>query len=191
MHRSTTGRLAPMALLCAATILGACGGAQSTTTDGPLRARTTDGNAEVEVDQYAEACEAGALYFRYDSADLDARSTFELTRIANCVNKGRGLPVHLVGSADPRGTEEYNLALGERRAQTVRTYLMDLGVDHRRVTFATVGEEFSQGTNEATWALDRHVEPVIRETSRGLRTPTAGYSHALDRPRIEARGARR
>jgi len=191
MHRTTKGLMALLSLLSLATITSACGGAQSTDHPNPFRVRATEGNATVEVEQYAEACEAGALYFGHDSATLDARSTFELTRVATCVQKGRGLPVHLVGSADPRGTEEYNLALGERRAQTVRSYLIDLGVDHRLVSFATVGEEFAQGSNEATWALDRHVEPVIHETSRGLRTPTAGYSHALDRPRIEARGARR
>jgi peptidoglycan-associated lipoprotein len=151
--------------------------------------RAVAGDTLVEVTEVADPCHVGTLYFAHNSADLDSRSASELERIAACVSRERGMPVHLVGSADPRGTEEYNLALGERRAQSVRNYLVDLGVDSRLLTFATVGEEFARGTSEATWALDRHVEPMVHETSRGLRRPDEGYSHALDRPRIQPRAA--
>ncbi len=167
------------------TFLAACGGAKTTERQDPLRVRAQNGDTEVEVLSLGDPCQVGTLFFGYNSADLDARSTFELERIAECVSRERGMPVHLVGSADPRGTEEYNLALGERRAQTVRDYLVAVGVDPHLLTFSTVGEEFARGTNEATWALDRHVEPVVSESSRGLRRPNEGYSHMLERPRIE------
>jgi peptidoglycan-associated lipoprotein len=170
------------------TFLAACGGAKNTERENPFRVRATNGNTDVEVVSMGDPCHVGTLYFAHNSAELDQRSTTELVRIATCISQERGMPVHLVGSADPRGTEEYNLALGERRAQTVRNYLIGLGVDDRLLTFSTVGEEFARGTNEATWALDRHVEPNVTEASRGLRRPNEGYSHVLDRPRIE--GAR-
>jgi len=184
MNRTTIG------LIALGLIFSACGGAQNTERESPFRVRASNPHTEVEVTRLEDPCHVGTLYFGHNSADLDARSVFELERIAECVSQDRGLPVHLVGSADPRGTEEYNLALGERRAQTVRRYLVNLGVDSRLLTFSTVGEEFSRGTNEATWALDRHVEPSVHETSRGLRRPDEGYSHALDRPRIDSRSAR-
>ncbi len=173
------------------TFLAACGGAKTAERESPFRVRASNGDTDVEVVSMDDPCHVGTLYFGYNSADLDARSTAELERIAICVQEERGMPVHLVGSADPRGTEEYNLALGERRAQTVRDYLVSLGVDADLLTFSTVGEEFARGTNEATWALDRHVEPNVTESSRGLRRPNEGYSHMLERPRIEgARSAR-
>jgi peptidoglycan-associated lipoprotein len=182
----TTSRL--LGLLALSSSLAACGGAKTNDHDSPFRVRASTGDTHVEVVE-VDPCHVGTLFFAHNSADLDMQSTSELERIATCVSRERGMPVHLVGSADPRGTEEYNLALGERRAQTVRDYLVNLGVDDRLLTFATVGEEFARGTSEATWALDRHVEPMVHETSRGLRRPDEGYSHALDRPRIDARGA--
>ena len=93
--------------------------------------------------------------------------------MANCIIRGRGLPIHLVGAADPRGTEEYNLALGERRSLSVRQYLEALGADPSMLSFSSVGEEMARGDNEATWQLDRHVEPRIREIAGGLASPTA------------------
>ena len=63
----------------------------------------------------------------------------------------------LTGACDPRGTEEYNIALGERRASAVRDYMRALGLNSSRVSITSVGEEMATGTDEASWALDRNV----------------------------------
>ncbi|HEY8432102.1 MAG TPA: OmpA family protein, partial [Sandaracinaceae bacterium] len=59
---------------------------------------------------------------------------------------------------DPRGTEEYNLALGERRARAVQSYLQNLGIDASRIHASSMGEEMASGTDEASWARDRRVD---------------------------------
>jgi peptidoglycan-associated lipoprotein len=68
--------------------------------------------------------------------------------------------VHLVGHTDPRGTEEYNLALSDQRAQAVRRYLENLGVPSGRLVVVPKGELEAQGTDEQTWAEDRRVELI-------------------------------
>ncbi len=65
----------------------------------------------------------------------------------------------LTGACDPRGTEEYNIALGERRASAVREYMRSLGLNSSRVSITSVGEEMATGTDEASWAQDRNVTP--------------------------------
>src|SRR5688572_22934270 len=105
-------------------------------------------------------CVPRTVYFAYDDDRLDDASRRELQRAARCLRRGGDQSIHLVGSTDARGTEEYNLALGERRSRTVQGYLVDLGVDGTAVTFSSVGEELSRGEDEATMALDRHVETI-------------------------------
>ena len=69
---------------------------------------------------------------------------------------GRG--VFLNGHTDPRGTEEYNIALSERRAQTVADYLARLGIDPARFRVVPRGETQATGTSESGWSRDRRVE---------------------------------
>jgi peptidoglycan-associated lipoprotein len=64
--------------------------------------------------------------------------------------------VHVTGLTDPRGTEEYNLALGERRAQSAQQYMKSLGIDN--VSSSSMGEELASGTEESGWARDRRVD---------------------------------
>jgi peptidoglycan-associated lipoprotein len=67
----------------------------------------------------------------------------------------------LTGAADPRGSEEYNLALGERRARSVERFLVTMGVAHERISLHSVGEENATGTDEGSWSLDRHVVATL------------------------------
>ena len=71
--------------------------------------------------------------------------------------------IRIEGHADERGTVEYNLALGERRADAARTYLVDLGIDPDRMTTISYGEErpAMDGANEAAWSQNRRDEFVI------------------------------
>ena len=81
---------------------------------------------------------------------------------ARCLRAKPSLAITVVGMTDPRGTEEYNLALGEGRARTVHRYLTQLGVDEQRATFRSMGEEMATGEDEAGWARDRRADVEVR-----------------------------
>lgn len=111
------------------------------------------------VEPVAEPCVLETVYFAFDSAELDSSARAALEEAVECY-RGQadpGLSLLLTGACDPRGTEEYNIALGERRAQSVRSYLTSLGLDSSRISITSVGEEMATGTDEAGWARDRNV----------------------------------
>jgi peptidoglycan-associated lipoprotein len=114
---------------------------------------------EIEVQPVAEPCVIETVYFAFDSSELDSSARAALQEAVECY-RGQadpGLSLLLTGACDPRGTEEYNIALGERRAQSVRSYLKSLGLDGSRISITSVGEEMASGTDEAGWARDRNV----------------------------------
>jgi peptidoglycan-associated lipoprotein len=100
-------------------------------------------------------CEIQPVYFAYDSSELDGRARSSLESSARCLTQ-RNNAARVTGMTDPRGTEEYNLALGERRARTVTQYLTNMGVDQSRPH--SVGEEMAAGNDESGWANDRRAE---------------------------------
>ena len=105
----------------------------------------------------ATACSLDALYFAFDSDELDQSSRDKLSAAASCI-KQRGInAVHLTGLTDPRGTEEYNLALGDRRAQSTHKFLTSLGVE-AQLSHSSMGEELATGTDDASWSHDRRVD---------------------------------
>lgn len=103
------------------------------------------------------------VFFDYDKADLlpDARDT--LRRAADWLTRGpnRTIVFRIEGNCDPRGTAEYNLGLGERRAQAAREFLVSLGVDASRIHTVSYGKERAEGASEGStgippsWAHDR------------------------------------
>ena len=111
------------------------------------------------VEPVAEPCVVETVYFAFDSAELDSSARAALEEAVECYRSQAdpGLSLLLTGACDPRGTEEYNIALGERRAQSVRSYLTSLGLDSSRISITSVGEEMATGTDEAGWARDRNV----------------------------------
>jgi peptidoglycan-associated lipoprotein len=114
---------------------------------------------EVYVAPVEEPCVVETVYFAFDSAELDSSARSALQEAVECY-RGQadpGLSLLLTGACDPRGTEEYNIALGERRARSVRSYLVSLGLDSSRISITSVGEEMASGTDEAGWARDRNV----------------------------------
>jgi peptidoglycan-associated lipoprotein len=98
--------------------------------------------------------------FSYDATELLPADRDVLQQVADCLVKGplKGRRVELIGRADPRGTDEYNLGLGSRRAETVRSYLQRLGVPGNRISPATRGELDASGTDENGWQRDRRVD---------------------------------
>ena len=120
--------------------------ADSTPTDRP---RTIDRNPSV-AEIFGR--EVKAIFFDYDKADLRPEALDDLRRAAQWLTQApnRTIVFRIEGNCDPRGTEEYNIGLGERRAQAAREYLVSLGVDESRIQTVSYGEERAQGTSEGS-----------------------------------------
>lgn len=97
------------------------------------------------------------VYFEYDAHVLSPVARQTLERNAELLRKEAGLAVIVEGHCDERGSDEYNLALGELRATTVKGYLVTLGVAAERLKTLSYGEERPAvpGTEEAAWAKNR------------------------------------
>lgn len=159
------------ALLTAAALAIGCGSAapEETATAG---SRRTGGTGQATAPAFASGnrtsggeaadCNVTPVYFAFDSSDLDSRSRDGLSRSTRCLSSRPTGRVRVTGMADPRGTEEYNLALGERRARTVADYMRSLGVDGQSIATHSVGEEMATGRDESGWANDRRAEVQSR-----------------------------
>jgi peptidoglycan-associated lipoprotein len=102
--------------------------------------------------------------FDYDKDELTADDRAVLDLLATCLTTGalKGKPVSLIGRADPRGTEEYNLGLGSRRAASVSSYLGRLGVGEPQMAVTTRGALEATGTDESGWKQDRRVDIQLK-----------------------------
>ncbi|MEE8623124.1 MAG: peptidoglycan-associated lipoprotein Pal, partial [Alphaproteobacteria bacterium] len=109
------------------------------------------------------------VFFDFDKYSLKpkARETVELQ--AAWLKKNPGLTVTIEGHADERGTRDYNLALGERRANAVKDFLLVLGIDPNRVSTISFGKERPQvaGSNETAWAQNRRAVMVVSKPEVG------------------------
>jgi len=103
------------------------------------------------------------VLFSYDSAQVDDSERAKVEAVAEYLKANAAGVVTLEGHCDERGSNEYNMSLGERRALSVRSYLMSLGVDGNRVQTKSLGEEQpkDQGHDEKAWSVNRRVEFVI------------------------------
>lgn len=101
-------------------------------------------------------------YFAFDSAKLDGRESRALEKVAECFEKGplKGKIVRLVGHADPRGTSDYNMTLGQSRADAVKGFLSGK-MDKAKVETTTRGAMDATGTDEPSWARDRRVDVLL------------------------------
>jgi peptidoglycan-associated lipoprotein len=106
---------------------------------------------------------ARSIFFDYDKSDLLQPEQDKLRALAEWLNleRNRSIAFRIEGNCDPRGTAEYNLGLGDRRARTIRDFLVSLGVDPSRMEPMSYGSEKAQGTDEGSsstppsWAYDR------------------------------------
>jgi len=123
--------------------------------------------AEAEARAKAEAVEelsSVTIHFAFDSYELREESRAILALKANIMRRYDDVRVVIEGHCDERGTEEYNLALGERRARAAYEHLVILGVDPERMSIVSFGEErpIDPAHNETAWAENRRAEFVVQ-----------------------------
>jgi peptidoglycan-associated lipoprotein len=108
------------------------------------------------------------VYFDYDQYDIRADARPILDAQADWLNRYRSVRVRIEGNADERGTREYNLALGARRANAVREFLTGQGVAASRIETLSYGTErpIDPGTNEDAWAKNRNARTAITDGAR-------------------------
>jgi len=93
-------------------------------------------------------CDLTTVYFAFDQSTIASEYRDGLNATAECIKKNKGRDVYVIGHTDQVGTEEYNIALSERRARTVSDYLARLGVDPARLRVIPKGESESTGNNK-------------------------------------------
>jgi peptidoglycan-associated lipoprotein len=157
--------------------LVACGGPEklpdpkapvttTSATPADTTGATNDGGLNVD-DEIRRACgitqsmnTERAPKFSFDSTEIAPQDRDVLTQVAKCLTTGplKGQALQLVGRADPRGEPEYNMGLGGRRADAVKSYLIGLGLEEGKLTETSRGELDATGKDEAGWAVDRRVD---------------------------------
>ena len=100
------------------------------------------------------------VYFEFDKFNLNSKSLQTLKSAVAAMKDNSSIKITISGHADERGTREYNLALGQRRAESVRDYLAINGINANRVTVKSYGEErpLSDGSDETSYAKNRRAE---------------------------------
>jgi peptidoglycan-associated lipoprotein len=144
----------------------ACSTTNSNLSQAQAPANTGDGLAQVAAPATTADPGLRAVYFETDSAVLreDGRASLDLNAQQIQSNPDWGV-ITIEGHCDERGNEEYNLALGERRADAVKQYLSDLGVSADRLKTRSYGEmePVSLGHDELAWRLNRRAQFEIGE----------------------------
>jgi peptidoglycan-associated lipoprotein len=117
--------------------------------------------AALEADRAAFVNEI--IHFSFDSALLSDQAQQILNDKADYLRSNSVVTVTVEGHCDERGTDAYNIALGERRAESVKNFLVDLGISANRLNTISFGEErpIAIGQNEASWAKNRRAQFVI------------------------------
>lgn len=103
------------------------------------------------------------IYFDTDKYDIDAEDQAALRQQAQYLQQFPNVRATVEGHCDERGTREYNLALGERRANAAKNYLVSLGVQANRITVVSYGKErpVALGSNEQAWARNRRAVTIV------------------------------
>jgi len=176
-------RLSPFLLLVTALLLEGCGpkrppasatgGGTAPRTTSPSRAQTdvVDSGPDVRPldsdlasgqdiafsDASGEGGPLADVYFEYDQSSLTDATRATLAQHATWIKTHSGVQTTVEGHCDERGTAEYNLALGDQRAQSVREYLVSLGIPKDRLAAISLGKErpLDPGHTEAAWAKNR------------------------------------
>ncbi|MBK3778486.1 peptidoglycan-associated lipoprotein Pal [Azospirillum brasilense] len=156
-------RIKYLSLIAAVALVAACETApkdagNANTTGGATQSSIRPGSQEDLVVNVGDR-----VFFGLDRYDLAPEARATLDRQASWLKQYPNVTVTVEGHADERGTREYNLALGERRANSVKNYLVAGGINTSRVKVISYGKEKPAvlGSNEASWAHDRRGVTVV------------------------------
>jgi peptidoglycan-associated lipoprotein len=146
---------------CVAGQCKAATGSCNSSADCPPGQSCQNGYCSAPTMAEAGTCQLRRINFGFNESTLDGTAEGTLKDDADCIQK-RKLAVTLEGNADERGTEEYNLHLGERRAASAKKYLQTLGVDAKKMKTISYGNQrpANPGHDEAAWAENRRVDVV-------------------------------
>lgn len=138
------------------------------TQDGTATGDESVDSEDLDADRDAVAVELTDVFFDYDSFDLDADDRAALAQNARVLRDAPTAKVTIEGHCDERGTVQYNLALGEKRAKETKRYLVSLGVPAGQLEIVSYGKErpFAVGEGEAVWSQNRRSHFVVRSGSR-------------------------
>jgi peptidoglycan-associated lipoprotein len=126
----------------------------------------TRGNLNIS-DEIRRACglNDSEAFFAFDSAHVRPQDEAVLKKLATCFSTGalKGREMRLIGHADPRGSADYNLALGGKRADNVKAVIARQGLDANKIATTSRGAMDATGTDETSWAKDRRVDVTAGE----------------------------
>lgn len=136
------------------------------TAQSPAAATNTPMATNVQIsEEILRACDIpdADAYFAFDSSRLTSFDGAPLDAVATCFSHGplAGRQMQLVGHADPRGASDYNMALGQSRADSVATYLEGRGLQRTAITTTSRGAMDATGQDETGWAHDRRVDVLL------------------------------
>lgn len=131
-----------------------------------LAADDDPGKAGIVIDdKIASLCDIPTAHFDFDSSALSPQAKAALDALASCFIDGpaKGKGMRMVGHADPRGAEDYNFGLGQRRAGSVAQYITKRGLQESAIETSSRGELDARGVDEDSWARDRKVEIFLAD----------------------------
>ena len=140
------------------------GSSDSSASSGSSSTETGSTSYSYDTDPKTALIKVGdRVLFGYDSSDLDDDDRAILNNQSKFLNQNPSLKVTIEGHCDERGTREYNLALGEKRASSVKDYLISLGINSERISVVSYGKERPQvlGSNKAAWSMNRRSVTTI------------------------------
>ena len=143
---------------------GGTSAAASSSSSGSSSSSSSAAATETQMSPADKLAQVGnTVFFAFDSAELSAESKDTLDRQAAFLNVNPTLVVVVEGHADERGTREYNLARGDRRAVSVRDYLLAKGLNAARIRTVSYGKERPAvvGSTEEAWAKNRRAATVL------------------------------
>lgn len=153
--------------LAAVATLAACASRPDPTPTGPVGPTTPQvtqpsGPAPGSVEDFRVSV-GDRVFFGYDRFDLSSEARAVLERQAAWLRRYPGVRVLVAGNCDERGTREYNIALGARRAAAARDFLVSLGIDGGRIESVSYGKErpLDARANEEAWSVNRNAHTQI------------------------------
>tara|TARA_B100001287_G_scaffold235169_1_gene207204 strand:- start:224 stop:709 length:486 start_codon:yes stop_codon:yes gene_type:complete len=136
-------------------------GGSSSSSDSPSYAYGDSKQANLQG--YLQNEIGDRVYFETNKHNINSAAAFTLEAQANWLNSTPGFQIIIEGHCDERGTREYNLALGERRANSVKEFLVSLGVEPGRITTISYGKErpAADGSTSEAWAENRRSVTIV------------------------------